>query len=160
MKEYKIDGVTITEEQLNQLIKQKENQGKKWKPNHLEKYWGYNVNYKVFNALWEADTCDYFKYRNNNCFKTREEAVKALKRIEALHYIREYIWDNDFELIPDWSDDEQKKFYVMYSHRSKLFTIGIAYFDLNLELPYLKTVENWNQVIDNCKEEMEIVFGV
>lgn len=55
----------------------------RWKPEKYERYWIIAFS-EVVQSEWRADCADLIRWRMGNCFKTKEEAVDALKKITAL----------------------------------------------------------------------------
>jgi hypothetical protein len=57
----------------------------RWKPKKLEKYFYVHTNLgRVSYYNWEDDNLDKKHYENGNCFKTEEEAERALKMVKEL----------------------------------------------------------------------------
>lgn len=58
----------------------------RWKPLYNEKYYCISVlsTAEVSSHIWRRDTIDDAYYRNNNCFKTKEEAEAKLEQIEQI----------------------------------------------------------------------------
>lgn len=55
----------------------------RWKPEIGEQYWVVAFTDTV-QSVWRSDVADNSRWRMGNCFKTKEEAVVALKKITAL----------------------------------------------------------------------------
>ena len=136
-------------------------QSKRWKPEEGEDYWHTDDCY-VLDTRWENDEIDQYRYKTENCYRTKEEVETALARIIALADVREYILDNNLQLDNvDWSDGEQDKWVISYDHDDSEFYGEIywtsQYFN---ELPWLKSTEATNQVIQAKKKELLVIFNV
>lgn len=55
----------------------------RWKPENGERYWIIAFS-EVVQSTWRADIADLGRWQVGNCFKTKEEAVTALKKITSL----------------------------------------------------------------------------
>lgn len=56
---------------------------KRWKPGNGEQYWLVAFT-DTMQSVWRSDIADNSRWRMGNCFKTKEEAVTALKKITSL----------------------------------------------------------------------------
>jgi len=57
----------------------------KWKPKLNTHYYCIDLAYyKMLRTKWEDDSVDNFRYKISNCYKTRAEANKKLKLINAI----------------------------------------------------------------------------
>lgn len=55
----------------------------RWKPSNGEQYWIIAFS-EVVQSVWMADRADLSRWQMGNCFKTKEEAVTALKKFTDL----------------------------------------------------------------------------
>lgn len=58
----------------------------KWMPMYLDMYYCINMASSPFvrSQVWSGNTIDYVYYKENNCFKTKEEAEAKLKQIKQI----------------------------------------------------------------------------
>lgn len=83
---------------------------KRWKPKDNEKYW-YITDYGTVNytLLTSKSQNDNMRFKNYNCFKTREQAEAEAHKILVRHQLEDIAKRlNKGEKI-DWHDDEQPK---------------------------------------------------
>lgn len=72
-------GVTYSE-----IKKEVEKVKIKWVPKHGEKYYCITDFFKVHSSLWEGCIWDLERLKDNNCFKTIEDANNKLKKIKEI----------------------------------------------------------------------------
>ena len=117
----------------------------------------------VGHSYWADDEFDQYRYKTGNIYRTKEEVRTALARINALADVREYILDNNLQVDNvDWSDREQEKWSIYYDHDYSEFyggEINYIYQKLN-ELPWLKSEEAKDQVIQAKRKELLVIFNV
>jgi len=92
----------------------------RWKPECGDNYWCTDNAGWIRNNTWYGDIVDHHRYARGEVFRTEEEFLVNDKRIKAIQKIKDYIADRMIGREPmDWSDNEQRKCYVHYSHSSK-----------------------------------------
>ena len=85
---------------------------RRWRAKEVERYWYVQDDGGV------AETCDIWAgiddehYEFGNYFKTEEEAQKASDWLKAFAVLR----DDTKGFKPDWENDEQNKWCVLYDH--------------------------------------------
>jgi len=138
-------------------------QSKRWKPDEDETFWYVDDDGDVEETFWcNPDKYDQQRYKTGNFYRTEEEAKTALARINALADVREYILDNNLQVDNvDWSDEEQEKWSIYYDHDDSEFYEVCRYVcqEFN-ELPWLKSTEAKNQVIQAKRKELLVIFNV
>lgn len=91
------------------------------------------------------------------------EAVKRFEYQEALARVNRYIRENDLRIPKeelDWEDEEQGKYNISYNYFSS--SHAIEYYWSACHLPLignLRSYEAAEQVIDNCKKSLDIIFS-
>ena len=55
----------------------------RWKPEENQKYYFLDSNGYVYNNIWAGDSIDRNRSDIGNCFKSREEAEKAVEKLKA-----------------------------------------------------------------------------
>lgn len=157
---YKIKGleVEITDEQLDELIKERENKGKFWKPEYGEDYWHADLDGVLDYKPWTGDEFDLRRYNTGNCFKTQSEAEEKLKYNDAVIAVNVKIRELNDGWKPDWSDEDQYQFHIFFNYYSSKFSVAensqVTEFSI---LNFVKSKEIANQVIEECAEELEII---
>ena len=100
-----------------------------------------------------------FRKENYNTFPTRELAEKAvnLSKLERMILLWQYANDCLFE--PDWLDDIQQKYYIIYDSRDKnaCYYYGIT---AQLDTVYFETEEQTKAFVDMYSEEIKKIMGV
>ena len=137
-------------------------QSKRWKPEEDETFWYVVDDGDVGHSYWADNKTDKYRYKTGNCYRTKEKAKPDLARIIALADVREYILDNDLQVDNvDWSDRWQNKCSISYNHNTDEFCREFhwRYQKLN-ELPFLKSTEATNQVIQAKRKELLVIFNV
>ena len=100
-----------------------------------------------------------FRKENYNTFPTRELAEKAvnLSKLERLILLWQYANGCAFE--PDWLDDTQYKYYIIYDSRDKnaCYYYGIT---AQLDTVYFETEEQVEAFIEMYSKEIKKSMGV
>ena len=94
-------------------------------------------------------------------FKTRTEAEAKLAEMKAITKVRKFIFEEGLEFEPDYRDFEQRKYNIYYSFEEERFFS--LYNDACPEYSpfgYLKSEEDCEKVIENCKDELDVIFKV
>lgn len=156
MNTLKLDN--LTQEQKEQIIAlAKSFEKKKW-PNWRDEYF-YIDNRKIFNCGWEEDEIDRGRLSIGNVFKTKEEAETKLNWLKSVQRVKDYIEREFGEFVPDWSDIKVGKFIIYYDYSNKrLGWDRYTYLKYYSPIGYLKSIEDYNQLIKDCKEDLEIIF--
>ena len=61
----------------------------RWKPDTGQKYYFLDSNGLVYHNIWADDSIDSIRSGIGNCFETREEAEKAVKKLKAWKRLKE-----------------------------------------------------------------------
>lgn len=165
MKTYKLNNVEISEKDLKQLIKNnpellKESNSVPFKEG--DDYYYTGTYGDVRNKLWCDDEFDNYRLDTGNAFKTKEEAEKKSQQMKALARVNRYIRENDLRLTDvDCSNDEQKRWSIYYNIYLKKIEAGDWCFsDYKMLIGDLKSEEAGKQVIENCIDDLKIIFDV
>lgn len=136
-----------------------------WKPEIGQPYHYINSTGGVVFSHWDNSYNENYYYDMGNIFKTQQEAQEALdtgwvaKRKAEVKILR-FIAENDLEFEPDWDNDNVNKYYVYYSHDSRSFGETGSCRQQHSILPYFKSRENAQKVIDAMTPELKVLFGV
>ena len=119
--EVNLENLTPEEqEQFNALVeKANKPKSKVWKPADREDYYTVKLSGTY---IWVDDDIDDFNYSIGNCFKTKEEAEFALKRLKVITEMRRYIVEHD-DVELDWSNSTQEKCILIYNYPLKLISV-------------------------------------
>ena len=154
---YKIKGldIEITEEQLNELNKQRENKGEKYFfPKDGEAYYAVDwrrVRGTVKNIPYDDEIIDRGVFRTEELAKKEDEKRKALVRMSK------WSQDNGLFFEPDWSDENQKKYSPYYDHKNKKWsTSPVYYYQVNFLLPHFKNFDDCQKFIDNNLSDLNL----
>ena len=94
-------------------------------------------------------------------FKTRPEAEAKLAEMKAITKVRKFIFEEGLSFEPDYRDFEQRKYNIYYYFEEERF--DSLYNNTCPEYSpfgYLKSVEDCEKVIENCKDELDVIFKV
>ena len=94
-------------------------------------------------------------------FKTRPEAEAKLAEMQAIAKVRKFIFEEGLEFEPDYRDFEQRKYNIYYDFEEERFFS--LYNDASPEYSpfgHLKSEEDCEKVIENCKDELDVIFKV
>ena len=94
-------------------------------------------------------------------FKTRPEAEAKLAEMKAITKVRKFIFEEGLEFEPDYRDFEQRKYNIYYYFEEERF--DSLYNNTCPEYSpfgYLKSEEDCEKVIENCKDELDVIFKV
>lgn len=136
-----------------------------WKPEIGQPYHYINSTGGVVFSHWDNSYNENYYYDMGNIFKTQQEAQEALdtgwvaKRKAEVKLLR-FIAENDLEFEPDWDSDNENKCYVLYSHDNRGFQVTGSCRHQHSILPYFKSREDAQKVIDAMTPELKILFGV
>lgn len=121
-------------------------------PNHFDG----QINKSIFNVDSNADKSLYEK---GLMFNTKEEAEQFLKEQTLIKKIKCYTKEQQGDWEPDWSDGDEKKFYIYYDGQNKILRIHTwSVSSILSTLPTLKTIEIAQACIDEFGDEILEVF--
>jgi hypothetical protein len=124
--DYKTDELKELKESIEELenqIKTVEEpiKPKRWKPIHHEIYFLVNDSGKIEQEYYDNVNSDNYRILQRNCFKTENEAEQYLKWLTIDAQIRDIAEELNGEDVIDWSDSDQRKFYIIYDFIDKDF---------------------------------------
>lgn len=95
---------------------------------------------------------------NRGVYATKEEATLADEKRMAI--VRCWNWADEFAYFrPDWSDDNQTKYFVFYFNSRKTFEVNSANsIQYEFTLPYFKSQEDAEAFINANKADLEKLF--
>lgn len=102
---------------------------------------------------------DVKRFENGLFLETIEEAKHHLKECKLLFTIKKWAKEKNEGWVPDWEEDEEKKWYVYYNHIEESLKVMWGYNSTNfIKLPYFKTEEIAQACIDLFGEEIKEVL--
>ena len=87
-----------------------------WKPKKDEKYYfitAYEYDVCVMDDMNDEVIVDDNRINMGNCFKTEEEAEHMVEKLEVIHELQKFAYENN-ERENDWNNFSQTKFYLIY----------------------------------------------
>ena len=146
----------VNRKQLQELV----GDTPKTRPNVGDTYYYIPSIGRINCADWCDDPYDYDIWSSGNGFLTEEEAKKELARRQSNRRIKYFIVKNGLEFNPDWGNDMEDKYFIVYSTVDDCFySISRYTYDHGSSF-YFKSKEDARLVIDNCEDDLRIVFGV
>lgn len=137
-----------------------------WKPEGNDVYFYIDDYGDICTRSWGGSGTEFrLRHELGNTFKTKEEAQEALdtgwvaKRKAEVKILR-FIAENDLEFEPDWDNDDVNKYYVYYAHDNRNFQVTTSCRHQHSILPYFKSEEDAQKLIDAMTPELKILFGV
>lgn len=117
-------------------------------------------------SIYDRDYCvdnwtDKYMFEHGLYFKTYEEAERFLKESKLLFKLHQYAKEKNDGWEPDWSDEEERKYYIQCKNMNTVKELNIDwYFTLSkiIKLPYFKTEEIAQECIDLFGEEIKEVL--
>ena len=137
---------------LNDEFEIIEEEPKVWKPKNNEKYWYINDYGKLDFSLWVDDDNDKFRYATGNCFKTEEEAEKALEKIKIYVKLKRYAEEHNTEKI-NWIKIKQGKWYISYEKVFDEIKIHCNFKGKGIGQIYFTSYELCEQAIEEIGED-------
>lgn len=136
-----------------------------WRPEDGERFYCVSTYGAAEYYVWENSGWQIQDWELGNIFKTKEEAEEALKtgwiaKRKAEVKILRFIAENDLEFEPDWDNDDVNKYYVYYPHDNRSFQVSGNWCHQRSILPYFKSKEHAQKVIDAMTPELKVLFGV
>ncbi len=94
------------------------------------------------------------------CYPTEADCIKARDKMLALYRIKEYCNEQWGEFIPDWNNDRQYKWYLVYSHITEKY-LGDCCWYINAPFPiYIEKEEHCKEIIERFKDDLDILFDI
>lgn len=102
------------EELGKEIERLKKDKAKRWRANRDEQYYVIGNYGYVANSSENGTDIDTGRYEIGNYFKTREEAEKALEKIEIKQELEDLALELNNRKEIDWNDENQHKYYIYY----------------------------------------------
>ena len=157
---YHIDNVTVSEDQLNQLLEQREEK-KSGKPAIKNLYFYVNDSNQIHSEFWDNDGTDLYRLSQGNCFwgpNAEAECEKYQKYLEAFGAIRTYKSEKGMGGKVNWLNTEGKKYHIHFRTDLDQFGVSGAYAHNDLSIfGSFKSEEQAEQLIRDCEKELRVV---
>lgn len=142
----------VTEVKKPYEISYPKDEARVYYPNHFDG----QINKSIFNVDSNADKS---LYKKNLMFDTREEAEQFIKEQTLIKKIKCWAKEQQGDWKPDWSDINQRKYYVNIDRFNKeTFWDWHWEYDKLSKLPYFKSKEIAEACIDKFGDEILEVF--
>lgn len=131
---------------------------KVWKPSVADIYWF--ATERVLWTEWCDNSVDNFRFRTNNCFKTREEAEFYREKILVQAELERFALENNTEEI-NWNNYSQCKSFIRYEIDGTVSVLSSPYFP-NSGTVCFTSEDVANQVIKEIGEDRikKYLFGI
>jgi len=114
--------------------------------------------YEAFSTKNDNPLADNDILERQRVYRTEAEAKKADDYRIAVTAVQKYIIQNFGEWKPEVGDSRH---YIMHNqHGDVLARSSWTYVAFPSVIPPLKTREQFNQVIENCEEHLNVIFDV
>ena len=96
---------------------------------------------------------------NWNVFLTKEGAEAELERRKAIQRVKKFMWENNIKNKEfKWGEHN---YAIFYNNLDKIFYIEYYEFCYTInDLWFLKTYEDCEKIIDNCLEDLKIIYNI
>ena len=132
------------------------NESTRWKPEKFQNYYHVGGDGFVYSDTWaNGSAVDNGRFEIGNCFKTEEEAKRAVEYLKALAVVRGGATSKFAR--------DRNSFYVYYDTISNHLAVGVSFYDLEngiFGLPYFATTDDARRSIELHKSEWLTIFGV
>ena len=116
-REQILNEIENTKQHLTNMENMLKECGDRWKPKDNEQYWYITdygtVNYTLFMSKIQNDN---MRFKNYNCFPTREEAEQELEKILIRRQLEDIARRLNRGRKIDWYNQEQDKYFIRFSY--------------------------------------------
>jgi hypothetical protein len=135
--------------------------GRIWIPEKNKKYYVVDSTHSPCPISWNESRFDDMNLAVDDVFKTPREAEQYRQKLEALAKIKHYIAENFEPWEPDWKDKSEGKYHIYFNHLNDRFDWQWAdHLQRVTLLPYFKTNDEAEEIINKFEEELRIIFEV
>lgn len=93
---------------------------KRRKPEWKKSYYYIDSATNIGESVWSNTVPDNFRYSQNNCFKTEQEAQEHLENLKTKGELRLLAEELNEDEVIDWNDDDQDKYFIQYDFHLKM----------------------------------------
>lgn len=130
-------------------------EGKRWRAEKDEVYWCVKNDGGIADDYEQRTGIDDRLYKFGNYFKTEEEAQRTAEWIKAFAILR----DDTKGFKPDWRDDDQEKWSVVYDHEVGTMS-PVNYYTSQKSVLYFATRDDAEESIGAHERQWLTFFGV
>ena len=94
------------------------------------------------------------------CYPTEADCIKARDKMLALYRIKSYCNEQWREFIPDWSNFNQEKCFIMYNCDDQKYFSNSGFGNKYLLPFYLAEREYCKEIIEKFKYDLDILFDI
>ena len=156
---YKIANLEITEEQLNELIKQRDKvKSGRFRPKADEIYFYADRFGTVGVRTNDGTSFVRWKISQNNCFKSEEEATDHKNYLIAVAEVNQAIEEINDGWKPDWSNQDQSKYVLSFNYIVGAWdwTVKRSQYGFSL-LNNISNPDRSVAIIETQKENLDII---
>ena len=159
MKTYNLPNkdIKITGDELDHLIKQREQESGVWKPEDNGEYYYVNDTLCVVANSWHNLQPDITRYKSGNVFKTEEEAEAYAEYLKAKAEVAHAIREANGGWTPDWDDCDRKVFFLYFNYEKRTWSLSWNRVREKSFLPYAKNREILKNIRDEQAGELETI---
>ena len=96
-----------------------------------------------------------------NMFKSKEEADNAYNKAVAVEKVKRRIIELQGDWKPDWTDNDERKFYILYHHTNKSFrSVDWVTTQYNTSIHYMKDLKIAKTIIEEMEDELKLIFDI
>lgn len=140
--------------EIDNLIKEIEEQGKKWKIEIGKEYYYLNNNGTIGESKFDDDRIDRKKLMIGNYFKTKEEAEFEVERLKIIEELKEFAYEFSDE---EWKNSEICKYSIVCDCRDRSICMCDSYFVKKTDL-YFKSLEDMKKAIEKVRRDRVIKY--
>ena len=150
--------ITLTPSQIQEII-EKSKEKKKTRPEEGDDLY-IICEGEVVEDTFENVEKVYDLYDSLDLFLDEQEAQEELNKRQALRRIKDFIIENGIDTDVDWNCKNTGKYLVFYSYYQKRLDIDYTGGLKKSNLPYFKSTEEANKVIEHYGEDYKILLGI
>ncbi len=94
-------------------------------------------------------------------YKTEKETQNAYNKAVAVEKVKRRIIELQDDWQPDWTDDDERKFYIFYHHTNKSFrSVDWNISQYSTLIPYIKSEQIAETIINEMENELKVIFDI
>ena len=110
-------------------------------------------------SFWDDEKWSIRLLKNHNVYLKEADCDKQIAKNEALNKIKTFIKDNFDTFVPDWEVEDENKYSIYYDYKDEEWRIEYNRYCRELTLlPFLKSEKQAEQLIKDCRKELDILI--
>ena len=94
-------------------------------------------------------------------YKTEKETQNAYNKAVAVEKVKRRIIELQGDWKPDWTDNDERKFYILYHHTNKSFrSVDWVISHYNTSIHYMKDLKIAKTIIEEMEDELKLIFDI